>query len=107
MLELDNLKYASPETVLFQRCTVIVTDVALLVGALALCRALWPPASAAGARGRRLSEAAHVDADSRVASATALVLTCINAGLLLVDHVHFQYNGFLIGCVFYFMFMMI
>lgn len=80
MLEVDNLRYASEGTVLFQRLTVIVTDGVLLAGAWALCAALWP-------RGR----------GDTAASAVAVALACLNCGLLLVDHVHFQYNGFLLG----------
>ncbi|KAL1496741.1 hypothetical protein AB1Y20_014332 [Prymnesium parvum] len=67
MLTLSPTPYASPPTVLYQRLTVIFADIALLVGA------------------------------SRLASGTSLRLTVLNAGLLLVDHVHFQYNGLLVG----------
>ena len=80
MLEVDNLRYASDATILFQRLTVIVTDGVLLAGAWALCASLWP---------RRNGDTA--------ASAVAIALACLNCGLLLVDHVHFQYNGFLLG----------
>lgn len=68
MLVLSSLPYSSPSTILFQRLTVILTDTVLLLGAVKMCRA---PGGVA--------------------------LCLLNAGLLLVDHVHFQYNGFLIG----------
>ena len=57
-----------------QRCTVIVTDLALL--------------SAAWYATRKLSKSKG-DA--------IFFLLAANPGLLLVDHIHFQYNGLLLG----------
>ena len=58
----------------FQRLSVIVTELLLLYGVLKFC------------------SSAKID---RVAVAVAIVLG--NVGLILVDHVHFQYNGMLLG----------
>ncbi|CAK0825594.1 unnamed protein product, partial [Prorocentrum cordatum] len=69
MLRVNNLEYASPATVTFQRCSVIACDLLLLAGAYA--------------------------AGGGAAAPVALVL--LNPALLLVDHIHFQYNGMLLG----------
>ena len=57
----------------YQRLTVIASDALLFVGArrLVLTEGGGPGGGAAA----------------------ALALCCLDAGLLLVDHVHFQYNG--------------
>ena len=80
MLQIDNLDYASWRTVLFQRFTVIITDLVLFLGCKSLAEALPK-----GQGGRH----------SRASTLTLLIMT--NAGLLMVDHVHFQYNGLLTG----------
>jgi len=77
MLVLTNLDYASWSTVLFQRTSVMVTDLVLFLG----CRSLSSSLPRGGGR----------------ASATIPLLVLTNAGLLMVDHVHFQYNGLLTG----------
>mmetsp|Transcript_37740 Transcript_37740/g.108790 ORF Transcript_37740/g.108790 Transcript_37740/m.108790 type:complete len:567 (+) Transcript_37740:1-1701(+) len=74
MLEVSNLNYASRATVLYQRGTVMLSDVLLLAGTW-----LW-------ARGRPAKDAAVVAG-----------LTLLNPGLLMVDHIHFQYNGSMLG----------
>jgi alpha-1,3-glucosyltransferase len=74
--------YESAATVTYQRLTVILTDAVLLAGCVALTRA------AAADSNLRTHDLRH---------STAVALTFLNAGLLLVDHVHFQYNGMLIG----------
>mmetsp|Transcript_37317 Transcript_37317/g.98371 ORF Transcript_37317/g.98371 Transcript_37317/m.98371 type:complete len:527 (+) Transcript_37317:93-1673(+) len=75
MLNVSNLGYASPATVVFQRCSVVAGDFVLLLGAHRLGLELG------GAPG-----AAH---------AASIVL--VGPALVLVDHVHFQYNGMLLG----------
>ena len=76
MLVINHLNYKSVQTVIFQRMSVIVTDLVLAVGVKICSNAIttqkpennWLP---------------------------ILILT--NAGLFIVDHIHFQYNGFLFG----------
>ncbi|KAK6920412.1 Glycosyl transferase, ALG6/ALG8 [Dillenia turbinata] len=70
----DGLNYSSPTAVLFQRLSVIVSDVSLFYGTYRLARN-WDPKT------RNLM----------------WVLVFFSPGLLIVDHVHFQYNGFLLG----------
>ncbi|XP_046488301.1 dolichyl pyrophosphate Glc1Man9GlcNAc2 alpha-1,3-glucosyltransferase isoform X2 [Neodiprion pinetum] len=76
MLNVNNLGYASVATKIFQRSTVIVTDFVYAYGV------------------KELSQTLHQDEKS---FATLIVLTLCNVGLLIVDHIHFQYNGFLLG----------
>ena len=80
MLQINNLDYDSWRTVLFQRFTVVITDLVLFLGCKSLAEALPK-----GQGGRH----------SRASTLTLLIMT--NAGLLMVDHVHFQYNGLLTG----------
>ncbi|KAK0944709.1 glycosyl transferase [Friedmanniomyces endolithicus] len=77
MLEVKNLNYDSWQTVHFQRATVIVTEL-VLVYALYLFVKSSPPGS---------KKQAH-------AAALSILLS---PGLLIIDHIHFQYNGFLYG----------
>ena len=70
--------YDSPGTNTYQRLTVIASDALLLVGTRALACAPSAPSA------RRATAPAPL---------AAVALTFLNAGLLLVDHVHFQYNG--------------
>ncbi|XP_031582566.2 probable dolichyl pyrophosphate Glc1Man9GlcNAc2 alpha-1,3-glucosyltransferase isoform X1 [Oreochromis aureus] len=83
MLQVENLNYASPATVLFQRLSVIVTDVVFIYAARECCRCVREP------KGSR-------DVLSRPSFVLAVLLLW-NFGLLVVDHIHFQYNGFLFG----------
>eukprot|EP00201_Polytomella_parva_P004447 CAMPEP_0175077136 /NCGR_PEP_ID=MMETSP0052_2-20121109/23193_1 /TAXON_ID=51329 ORGANISM="Polytomella parva, Strain SAG 63-3" /NCGR_SAMPLE_ID=MMETSP0052_2 /ASSEMBLY_ACC=CAM_ASM_000194 /LENGTH=424 /DNA_ID=CAMNT_0016346509 /DNA_START=2981 /DNA_END=4252 /DNA_ORIENTATION=+ len=80
MLVPTNLEYASSNTILFQRLSVITSDLVLLSAAYALSRRPGSPQSNAPLRGPTLF----------------FLVTCA-AGLLIVDHIHFQYNGFLLG----------
>ncbi|KAI9189754.1 glycosyl transferase [Blastocladiella emersonii ATCC 22665] len=75
MLSVHKLGYASPNTVLFQRLSAMVADLTLPLG-------LWLYYTGEHSRGA-----------ARVVSLAVL----FNAGLLIVDHIHFQYNGMLFG----------
>lgn len=68
------LNYDSSSVILFQRSTVIIADSLLFAGAYIVSRRL-------GVRARRLF----------------WMLVVWSPMLFIVDHVHFQYNGFLLG----------
>ncbi|XP_066590081.1 dolichyl pyrophosphate Glc1Man9GlcNAc2 alpha-1,3-glucosyltransferase isoform X2 [Prorops nasuta] len=76
MLKVDNLNYASPATILFQRSTVMFADLVLALGVREICKQFHK---------------------SQNCSTIFTVLSLCNMGLLVIDHIHFQYNGFLIG----------
>ena len=84
MLVVNNLGHATQATIVFQRLSVIVGDLTLLFGIL-----MWSKTWSS----TRLTECAH----SRGKVAVIGGLTFFNPGLLMVDHVHFQYNGMLMG----------
>ncbi|KAL0993744.1 hypothetical protein UPYG_G00113060 [Umbra pygmaea] len=83
MLVVQNLSYSSPATILFQRLSVIATDVVFIYAV------------------RECSRSVREEKGSK----ELLVRPCFilatlllwNYGLLIVDHIHFQYNGFLYG----------
>ena len=77
MLKVDNLGYDSGATVAFQRGTVVLTEL-LLVFALSQYTKSSPAST---------KRQAHIVALSIL----------LSPGLLLIDHIHFQYNGFLYG----------
>ncbi|KAK7072358.1 glycosyl transferase [Halocaridina rubra] len=83
MLEISNLNYASDMTILFQRLSVIITDLVYAYGCKICCMEVGQAA------GRGSDVAYHL-----------FVILFGSAGLLLVDHIHFQYNGFLYGILF-------
>lgn len=77
MLRVYNLEYDSWQTIYFQRASVIATEL-VLVYALHLFVKSAPTA---------LKGPSH-------AAALSILLS---PGLLIIDHIHFQYNGFLYG----------
>ncbi|XP_029174569.1 probable dolichyl pyrophosphate Glc1Man9GlcNAc2 alpha-1,3-glucosyltransferase [Nylanderia fulva] len=76
MVKLENLNYASPATVYFQRATVIFADLMLAYG---------------------VREISGTFCKSLNGHVIFVFLSLCNMGLLIVDHIHFQYNGFLLG----------
>ena len=85
MLVVGNLGYASYETVLFQRLSVIVLDAVLIYAVYDAAKFLIQRYPAGALRGQ---------------SSPAVLFSCLiigNVGLIMVDHVHFQYNGLMIG----------
>ncbi|OXA63352.1 hypothetical protein Fcan01_02396 [Folsomia candida] len=85
MLDVQNLNYASPMTILYQKLTVIVTDVILAYGVLECSKvmSLIIPKTGTNPKSNYATE--------------LFGLIFINGGLFMVDHIHFQYNGFLFG----------
>mmetsp|Transcript_1754 Transcript_1754/g.6256 ORF Transcript_1754/g.6256 Transcript_1754/m.6256 type:complete len:595 (+) Transcript_1754:124-1908(+) len=72
----------SHDAVAFMRLTVVAADLLLAAALLLYCRGLrWPKSTAIGLRGRGLT----------------MLLVLLNACLFMVDHMHFQYNGMLLG----------
>ncbi|EPQ66242.1 Glucosyl transferase [Blumeria graminis f. sp. tritici 96224] len=77
MTKILNLGYNNWKTVYFQRVTVILTE-------LVLVYALYMFVKSAPITSRRASHAAALS-------------ILLSPGLLIIDHIHFQYNGFLYG----------
>lgn len=75
MLQIQSLDHDSWQTVYFQRKTVILTEL-VLVYALAQYVKTSP---------------------SKKTSHAAALSVLFSPGLLIIDHIHFQYNGFLYG----------
>lgn len=120
----SNLDYASPATVLFQRLSVMATESVLLVASWHATRQAHPyfhtsyfslPAAVCVRQATQLLPATvllpaattiqpycatHAPCcrhQVRSVRLAALFLTAANPGLLMVDHMHFQYNGMLLG----------
>ena len=87
MLEVSNLDYDSTQTILFQRLSVILGDLMLAFGA----RTCYHGVS----KLRGLPKIS--DSSGGGLYGQMLLLMLANAGLIIVDHIHFQYNGFLFG----------
>jgi len=80
MLEISAEPYSNPVVVLFQRGTVIAADTLL-------CFALW----------RYFEGGSSSEKQLTFRGSMACALLFLHPALLLVDHIHFQYNGFLFG----------
>ncbi|XP_069747944.1 dolichyl pyrophosphate Glc1Man9GlcNAc2 alpha-1,3-glucosyltransferase isoform X2 [Narcine bancroftii] len=83
MLVVQNLNYASHATVLFQRLSVITMDIVFIYGVMECCKNI--------SRTKKSKDILEKP-DFILA-----VLLLWNFGLLIIDHIHFQYNGFLFG----------
>ncbi|ELU45785.1 glucosyltransferase [Rhizoctonia solani AG-1 IA] len=77
IVSLNALQYSAWSVIAYQRTTVIITELVLGAALLRLCRPL-------------LSQNAPL---SPILAASIF----LHPGLLIVDHIHFQYNGFLFG----------
>lgn len=85
MVQIDNLNYSSWNTVVFMRTSVIITDFLYAYAVYRCCKTI----------GKYIRKPqGDVWADDRF---ILCMLLLTNVGLLLLDHIHFQYNGFLYG----------
>jgi alpha-1,3-glucosyltransferase len=80
----------SPSCVLFQRLTVVATG-------LALAAAAWWASSSPSSASASTAARSHQKKTPRPPSPLLFFLITCNAGLLMVDYVHFQYNGVLLA----------
>ncbi|XP_075402460.1 dolichyl pyrophosphate Glc1Man9GlcNAc2 alpha-1,3-glucosyltransferase isoform X3 [Tenrec ecaudatus] len=83
MLNVRNLNYSSSRTVLFQRLSVICADGLFIYAVHECCKCI---------DGKKASKEL-TEKPKFILS----VLLLWNFGLIVVDHIHFQYNGFLLG----------
>ncbi|XP_048216386.1 probable dolichyl pyrophosphate Glc1Man9GlcNAc2 alpha-1,3-glucosyltransferase isoform X2 [Perognathus longimembris pacificus] len=83
MLNVRHLNYFSSRTLLFQRFSVIFTDALFVYAVHECCKCI---------DGKRASKEL-----TETPTFILSVLLLWNFGLLIVDHIHFQYNGFLFG----------
>ncbi|KAL4903252.1 hypothetical protein BDW74DRAFT_53678 [Aspergillus multicolor] len=77
MLDVQNLNHDSWQTVYFQRATVIVTELVLFYALSRFIKSVPEP-------------------NKHLAHAASLSIL-LSPGLFIIDHIHFQYNGFLYG----------
>ena len=108
--------YASWAMTVFHRCSVIAADVVLYIGVVAVVTWRRAPRAASKAQLRHGTSSithsatssdepgdgssAAVDACGAIAAPWSALLTLAlltHPGLVIVDHVHFQYNGLLLG----------
>ncbi|XP_050521667.1 probable dolichyl pyrophosphate Glc1Man9GlcNAc2 alpha-1,3-glucosyltransferase [Daktulosphaira vitifoliae] len=87
MLSVNNLKYSSSDTIIFQRLSVIISDSVFFYGSHKCVQniALIIP--------KHIKKQKLFNEDKN----TIKIFLVANVTLLLLDHVHFQYNGFLFG----------
>eukprot|EP01126_Amoeba_proteus_P004793 TRINITY_DN11591_c0_g5_i5.p1 TRINITY_DN11591_c0_g5~~TRINITY_DN11591_c0_g5_i5.p1 ORF type:complete len:160 (-),score=18.46 TRINITY_DN11591_c0_g5_i5:224-703(-) len=84
MLVVENQNYFTPNVLLFQRITVMFSDLVLLFSLLEFNKAY----SKITEQDEHMVERGNM---------IRLLLVLLNCGLMFVDHVHFQYNGMLLG----------
>ena len=93
MLQIGNLNYDSWATVCFQRGSVIVTE-------LLLAYALYRWVLVLGIFQSLLKSCRYCESSpiaNRKAAHTAALSVLLSPGLLIIDHIHFQYNGAMYG----------
>uniref|UniRef100_H2Z9N9 Alpha-1,3-glucosyltransferase n=1 Tax=Ciona savignyi TaxID=51511 RepID=H2Z9N9_CIOSA len=88
MVKVSKESYKSDQTLWFQRCSVMLTD-AVFIYACYRCAKIW-----------KNSTKESEEKSASLKSAVFLILAIFNCGLIIVDHIHFQYNGFLFGLLF-------
>ncbi|RLN68255.1 hypothetical protein BBJ29_000848 [Phytophthora kernoviae] len=88
MLVISATPAFTPSVFLFQRASVIISDFVLFYALHAYCSS-WPTVTTtewAFSQAKRLA---------------IMLITVLDAGLLYVDHIHFQYNGMLLAPLYF------
>ena len=86
----DDNNEPSWDCVMFQRMTVIGSDMVLLLGSYMAAHAIYMP------KGKKFKNQIERDNQKMNVQWTILLILC-HPGLLILDHIHFQYNGMLLG----------
>ena len=94
MLIVENQKYDSWETVVFQKLSVVITELVLAYG---LQRYVGPFNLAAATHSNSNSFIKDAPTSQRKLAHASALSILLSPGLLIIDHIHFQYNGFLYG----------
>ncbi|EGC32375.1 hypothetical protein DICPUDRAFT_38502 [Dictyostelium purpureum] len=94
MLEINNLNYSTIQTILFQRFSVIFSDLLFIIATLLLSNLIYSNISNNNKNNKSSSQSLAWYQDK---SFLVSLIVILNPGLLMVDHIHFQYNGFLKG----------
>jgi len=112
MLKVQQEAFESSGCLFFQRVSVIVADTVLFASVLFFVRTTTMGRrrrGGGGGGGRKHATTTSTSTSSTSSGTTdealdrqyrlhlALVLVFLNTGLMIVDHIHFQYNGFLMG----------
>jgi alpha-1,3-glucosyltransferase len=98
MLRISAEPYQSDATVLYQRLTVILSDLVLFYAIVRFVRARSSSSTSSTNGSGGNGNSGWNDSFSEPRRRWLLLFLCFaNPGLLLLDHVHFQYNGFLFG----------
>ena len=92
IFKLSSKPVFSTEILYFQRFTVILSDIVYFYGAFK-----WLKIITGRNRGSLLPQEAQDSYNWVSPTMVTTILMLLNPGLLLVDHIHFQYNGFLTG----------
>lgn len=99
MLVISAKAYSSPDTIFFMRLTVIASDAVYLYASYVWLRLLTDPNKyLVHGLGLRARPPSLTRSEQWTSSAFLYIfLFLVNVGHLIVDHIHFQYNGLLNG----------
>ncbi|KAI9809410.1 MAG: glycosyl transferase [Phylliscum demangeonii] len=96
-VQVSNLGHASWQTVYFQRISVILSEL-VLVYSLQLYASSAAAAVWRGEEDTKANRYVHSSPSTSKRAAQAIALSILlSPGLLIIDHIHFQYNGLLYG----------
>ena len=106
MLKVENVDYSSIHTIYFQRFSVIMTDFVFYLSTFAILKYLWANHTSNHSTYDNDSDHGNSNESMKIKMKemrqeynvySLYTLVIANGGLLLVDHIHFQYNGLLMG----------
>jgi alpha-1,3-glucosyltransferase len=88
--QISSEPYTSERFMYFHRCSVVLADIVLAAGVYAFIKCRSSPPNSA------IPDTPSWKAPKAL---TAAIIVLLQPGLYLVDHIHFQYNGLLLGAL--------